>query len=253
MIKFLEYLVQADKFIFNFTYPRFSYVCWAFMHLFIYNFDMALFPSYLILMLIWLVSAWSEPWQQNVTPFLKKVFFSQRHLHPLMQSTNTILTSDIVTYVKSINSLTHTQESEQNIAATKASYNIKDKGLLTKYRDAKKSSAYSLQWMDVIIDWFEKIRNLVQWSDPSMTRVFLILLLIAFLVVTFLPMRFFFNCALFYKFWKGRNWQKKRIRNNREVCKIELANFLVENKLEKIVTDYDAKWKDIKITKVMKR
>jgi len=145
-----------------------------------------------------------------------------------------------------------TTESEQNIAATKASYKIKDKGLLGNYRDAKKGTAYTLQWMDVIIDWLEKIRNLIQWSDPKMTQVFLILLVIVFLVITFLPMRFILQISYFYKFWKGRNWQKKRIVNNQEVCRIELANFLQENKLDKVFMNYDDKWLD-RVPKVMKR
>ena len=99
-----------------------------------------------------------------------------------------------------------TTESEQNIAATKASYNIKDKGLLGNYRDAVKGTNYTLQWMDVITDWFEKIRNLVQWSDPNMTKLFLILLVMIFFLVTFLPMKFILQLSYFWKFWKGRTW-----------------------------------------------
>ena len=74
--------------------------------------------------------------------------------------------------------------------AIKESYNIKDKGILGNYRDAKKGTTFTLQWMDVITDWFEKVRNLVQWSDPKMTKLFLIFLVFCFLLVTFLPMRF---------------------------------------------------------------
>lgn len=129
-------------------------------------------------------------------------------------STNNILTSEAITHVKSINSLLDTTESEQNIAQTKASYNIKDKGIRGLYKDATKGFSFSLQWMDVINDWFEKIRNLVQWSDPSMTKLFLILLFVSYLVVTFLPMRFILQIAYFYKFWKGRTWQRRRINNN---------------------------------------
>jgi hypothetical protein len=214
---------------------------------------MRLLGSYICIAFIWLVMAWSEPWARNVSPFLKKTFFSQRLMHPLLQSTNSILTADEVAYVKSINSLTHTTESELNVANTKATYNIQSKGLLSSYRDAKKGTAYTLQWMDVIIDWFEKIRNLVQWSDPNMTMMFLYLLVIGFLVITFLPLRVILQLAYFRKFWKGRNYQKKRVRNNQEVCKIELANFFAENKLQTVFTDYSTKWRDANITKVMKR
>lgn len=186
----LEYILSCDTFVFYFYYPRFSYCCWVSLHVFIHFFEMRLLLSYICIAGIWLVLAWSKPWQEHITPLLKKTFFSQHLLHPCLQTTNNILTADAISYVKSINSLMDTTESEQNIAATKASYNIKDKGLLGNYRDAKKGGAYTLQWMDIIIDWFEKIRNLIQWSDPKMTQVFLILLVISFLVITFLPMRF---------------------------------------------------------------
>lgn len=104
----------------------------------------------------------------------------------------------------------------------------------------------------MITDWFEKIRNLVQWSDPSMTKLFLILLVVCFLVVTFLPMRFILSLSYFYKFWKGRSWQRRRINNNQEVCRIELAHFLEKNKLQGAITNYNEKW-DVQIKKEMKK
>ena len=83
--------------------------------------------------------------------------------------------------------------------------------------------------MDVIADFCEKVRNLVLWTDQSMTSVFFVLLIILFIVVTFLPMRFILFLACAYKFACGQRWQNKRITNNREVCRLELINFLQES------------------------
>lgn len=171
----------------------------------------------------------------------------------MLTRTNNILTAEVIAHAKSINSLTKTTESAEYVDAIKESFNIKDKGLMANYRDAKKGTAYTLQWMDVIIDWFEKIRNLITWSDPNMTQLFLFFLVITFFVVTFLPLRFFLQLSTFYKFWKGRSWQKRRIVNNEEVCRIELTNFFVENKLNTHFTNYSEKWDDVKFTKVMKK
>ena len=99
-----------------------------------------------------------------------------------------------------------------------------------------------MQWMDVIADFFEKTRNLVLWTDPSMSRLFFVLLIVLFLVVTFLPMRFILFLACAYKFACGTRWQHKRITNNREVCRLELINFLHESKLDHVITDFDKKW-----------
>jgi hypothetical protein len=96
--------------------------------------------------------------------------------------------------------------------------------------------------MDVICDFFEKIRNLVIWEDYNMTSLFFALLVVLFLVVTFLPMRFILFLACAYKFACGSRWQWKRVTNNQEVCKLELINFLEENKLSAVVTDFDQTW-----------
>jgi len=75
-----------------------------------------------------------------------------------------------------------------------------------QYKEGKKGANFSLQWMDVIADFFEKLRNLFLWEDQNMTTLFFVLLLVLFIIVTFLPLRFilFLSCA--YKFFCGRRW-----------------------------------------------
>ena len=60
--------------------------------------------------------------------------------------------------------------------------------------------------MDIIADFFEKMRNLVLWEDANMTMLFFILLAVIFIVVTFLPLRFILFLACIYKFASGRRW-----------------------------------------------
>jgi len=73
-----------------------------------------------------------------------------------------------------------------------------------------------------------------------MTRLFMVLLIVLFIVVSFLPMRFIIFWAVFYKFYKSRGFQKKRLVNNEEVAKVEFLNFLAENKLK--IKDWDEPW-----------
>lgn len=74
-----------------------------------------------------------------------------------------------------------------------------------------------------------------------MTSIFLLLLVVIFIFVTFLPIRFILTLSTAYKFYKGLAWQKKRRINNEEVCRIEMANFFKEAKITTI-TDYDDRW-----------
>ena len=57
--------------------------------------------------------------------------------------------------------------------------------------------------MDIISDFFEKVRNLVLWEDQNMTALFFVLLLVIFIIVTFLPLRFILFLACAYKFACG--------------------------------------------------
>ena len=75
-----------------------------------------------------------------------------------------------------------------------------------------------------------------------MTQLFFFLLLLLFLLVTFLPLRTIIFLSLIYKFLCGLRWQSKRVINNKEVCRLELRNFLEERSLIGQVTDYDKRW-----------
>lgn len=70
-----EWLVNCDMFVFYFFYPRFSYTCWFFMQLSIYYYDPQYILTYLLLILIWLVGAQSQFWEENISPRLQKMFF----------------------------------------------------------------------------------------------------------------------------------------------------------------------------------
>ena len=109
---------------------------------------------------------------------------------------------------------------------------------------------YTLQWMDVICDFFEKVRNLIVWEDPNITQLFFYLLIVLFLFVTFLPLRTIIFWSFVYKFLCGLRWQNKRVINNKEVCRIELLNFLEEKGLSTTITDFSQKW-DVQIKKTM--
>lgn len=152
------------------------------------------------------------------------------------------LSADDIANIRNINGLLQEDKGE-TLNHAKDSYNIATKGMLASYQDAKKGTAFTLQWIEVVCDFFEKLRNLFQWEDPNMTFLFLLLLVVLFLFVTFLPLRFILSCAVFYKFYKGRHWQKKRTTNNQEVCKIEMQNFFCENKIP--MFSYEDPWDKI--------
>lgn len=79
-----------------------------------------------------------------------------------------MLSSDDIANIRNINGLL-TEGKDLKLTETKAEYNIASKGMIASYQDAKKGTAFTLQWLEVICDFFEKVRNLFQWEDPNMT------------------------------------------------------------------------------------
>ena len=124
VITFLENIINADMFVFYFYYPRFSYACWVFGQLIVYFFDARYILTYLVLIALWIVACYSEFWEKNITPIVTELFFRQDLLNKDLMSTNNVMTMDEIMHVKSVNLLLESQEGEEVIAQTRATYNI---------------------------------------------------------------------------------------------------------------------------------
>ena len=68
--------------------------------------------------------------------------------------------------------------------------------------------------------------------------------------MTFLPLRTIIFVSFIYKYLCGLRWQRKRVINNTEVCRLELLNFLEEKQLSSVIIDFSQKW-DVQVRKTM--
>ena len=50
---------------------------------------------------------------------------------------------------------------------------------------------FLLYYLDIFSNFIEKTEKLIKWNDKETTKAFFIFLILAFFVVTFLPIRFF--------------------------------------------------------------
>ena len=96
--------------------------------------------------------------------------------------------------------------------------------------------------MELICDFFEKSKNLVKWEEVKLTKIFSVILVFLFFIVTFFPLRTIIVLYLLYKFYRGQTYHSRRVRNNKEVVRLELMNFLEDNKMTHVITDFDLKW-----------
>jgi hypothetical protein len=87
--------------------------------------------------------------------------------------------------------------------------------------------------LDIFSNFIEKSEKLMHWQDYDTSYAFFVVLLIAFFVVTFLPLRYFVLIGILKKFNRGSTYYQRKYTGNKEVCKIEIFNFFVENNLIK--------------------
>ena len=90
--------------------------------------------------------------------------------------------------------------------------------------------------MDLVLDLVEKLRKLIYWEDQKSSTITLVVLLLAFFVVTFIPLRFIIILWIIGKFNKGSTYYKRRYIGNRECCRIELRNFFLDHNLYEFET-----------------
>jgi hypothetical protein len=87
--------------------------------------------------------------------------------------------------------------------------------------------------LDIFSNFIEKSEKLMHWQDYDTSYAFFVVLLIAFFVVTYLPLRYFVLIGILKKFNRGSTYYQRKYTGNKEVCKIEIFNFFVENNLIK--------------------
>jgi hypothetical protein len=106
-MQIIESILNSDAFIFYFWYPRFSYTCWAMLHVFIFFFDSKYLLTYLIVGLIFMILQNSSVWNDKISPALEKLFFSTEHLHESLKGACAIniLSANDISKIKSVHSL----------------------------------------------------------------------------------------------------------------------------------------------------
>jgi hypothetical protein len=105
-----------------------------------------------------------------------------------------------------------------NPGITKLFKNLKEKFLSLEF------------YLDIFSDIIDKTGKLINWEDKRTSKAFFVFLICVFIVVTLLPIRYFVILGLLMKFSKGKTYYKRRYDSNKEAIKIEISNFMVENK-----------------------
>ena len=103
--------------------------------------------------------------------------------------------------------------------------------LFDKIAETKSILSSAIFGMDTAFDLIEKLEKLLTWQDQDASTVVLVVILIAFFVVTFIPLRVIICLWLIGKFNKGSTWYYRKWIGNRECCKIETRNFFLDHKI----------------------
>lgn len=86
---------------------------------------------------------------------------------------------------------------------------------------------YEVGWY---FDLIEKVFKVFSWAEPQTSDLILVLLVVAFLVVSFVPIRPFVALGLIGKFNTESRFYKRRYISNYECSIIVIRNFFYEKK-----------------------
>lgn len=95
---YFEWFLEVDTFIHQFVFPRFSKFCYFWLLVFIYSFDPQYLLSYIIMVLFIIIFSNSKNYADRFGPNWNAFFFSEEHIHPLLQEKNQIMRQNDVSY-----------------------------------------------------------------------------------------------------------------------------------------------------------
>jgi len=214
-----EKFKNAQRFIFYHNYPKFSLFCEIFMILFVYFFNSEQLMSYAISSLIMVLIINSGFMSEHINWF----FFLHHHRNKDIKDTQ--IKSQM--FIDEELTKTKLKEEKEKIDEKSSFYNIKKRGILGRYNQFKQKSAKTLDKLEYVVDMFEKFKNLLLWKDELMTKYFLVILLILYAFLTFMPLRYITILYLIRRFHKGKSYYKRRKKSNEIISKIEIAKFMI--------------------------
>jgi Plant phosphoribosyltransferase C-terminal. len=162
--------------VFNFKYPIFSTFCFLLLTIFILTFDISTFLPDLMFFFV-LLSIYKAPFvKRYVEPFLEEYFFNESHLNPYYQKPCVTTAED--QDIKKFMNTSKWKEKFRN-----------EESLVTTFKKAKKSLATMTIVLNSVSSFFEKVKNIVCWEDPTRTLCFMGFLMFAYCAIYAIGMR----------------------------------------------------------------
>lgn len=210
-------LINLERLIFFYKYPRFSNMWLCLLIFFTLTFDAGHMLAYLLGVFIVIFTLLNEKWYSKVRPIFERLFF--RKVNPYF---NEGLASQIKTIRQDTIEKHHATISGYGGAAKRATEEVtaagkkgtsdlreagsgceeeeggdinqfqrQKKGLLQEYAFFKDKVLWVMYFLDIASSFVEKTHKLLNWQDKQTSATFLIMLFVIFFVVAFLPLRFF--------------------------------------------------------------
>ena len=100
-----------------------------------------------------------------------------------------------------------------------------------KFNNLKQLAGGAIFYCNYFFDLIDKETRVKRWGEKTLSKWILIGAIVAFLVVTFLPIRYAIALAPIAKFKKDGGKHKMRYYNNVECSKILIKNFFIKNQI----------------------
>lgn len=83
-------------------------------------------------------------------------------------------------------------------------------GIIEQIKNIRFKVGKVIFMMNWFFDLCQKFLKILSWDEPKESNVVLIVLIVAFLVVSFVPLRVIICLALVNKFHEGSTWYERR-------------------------------------------
>ncbi len=104
-------------------------------------------------------------------------------------------------------------------------YNMVKLGIIDQIRTIRTKIGKVIFMVTWFFDMCQKLMKILSWEENTASDIVLLVLIVVFLVVSFVPLRVIICAVLINKFVEGSTWYERRWISNQECCKIEIRNF----------------------------
>ena len=199
------------KDIFRWAYPIYSLIMLIGFVIYFIITDLNYLGSHFIFLFLFILCGYSNLYQNKIKRYVDKVILSVKNKYLFNQ-----------TEVLNVDDLEDDECLMENYLIAEDKQKSSIIKTLLNYKEYKEKYNTILFKFSKFVSFIEKAKNLLFWTDPSLSFQLTVLLFLAFMVIYNMNLRYLLLFSIIKKFVVGKDFYKQKLENNIEVTTIIL-------------------------------